>query len=218
MFGTSGVRGRVGDEVTAALALDIGRALVTDGAQTVVLGRDARKSGQTLSRAVSAGITECGGNVIDVGVQPTPTVARTVVREEADAGVVVTASHNPAPDNGMKLWAADGRAFGEDANARITELVENLFRNATEHGGEDVSITVGELDDGFYVEDTGLGIPEDKQQAVFEAGYSTAKDGTGFGLTIVTQVAQAHGWSIRVADGPKDGARFEITNVEFIAE
>ena len=124
MFGTSGVRGRVGDEVTAALALDIGRALVTDGAQTVVLGRDARKSGQTLSRAVSAGVTECGGNVIDVGVQPTPTVARTVVREEADAGVVVTASHNPAPDNGMKLWAADGRAFGEDANARITELVE----------------------------------------------------------------------------------------------
>ncbi|WP_394324704.1 sensor histidine kinase [Halorubrum sp. SD626R] len=93
-----------------------------------------------------------------------------------------------------------------------------MFRNATEHGGEDVSITVGELDDGFYVEDTGLGIPEDKQQAVFEAGYSTAKDGTGFGLTIVTQVAQAHGWSIRVADGPKDGARFEITNVEFIAE
>ena len=103
-------------------------------------------------------------------------------------------------------------------SSRLQQLFENLFRNATEHGGEDVSITVGELDDGFYVEDTGLGIPEDKQQAVFEAGYSTAKDGTGFGLTIVTQVAQAHGWSIRVADGPKDGARFEITNVEFIAE
>jgi len=54
--------------------------------------------------------------VIDVGVQPTPTVARSVVREGADAGVVVTASHNPAPDNGIKLWAADGRAFDEDEN------------------------------------------------------------------------------------------------------
>ena len=72
---------------------------------------------------MSAGVTECGGDVIDVGVQPTPTVARSVVREGADAGVVVTASHNPAPDNGIKLWAADGRAFGEDANDRIAEIV-----------------------------------------------------------------------------------------------
>ena len=124
MFGTSGVRGPVGEDVTAALALDIGRALATDGAETVVLGRDARQSGRTLSRAVSAGVTECGGEVIDVGVQPTPTVARTVVDEGADAGVVVTASHNPAPDNGIKLWAEDGRAFGEEANGRIAELVE----------------------------------------------------------------------------------------------
>ena len=124
MFGTSGVRGPIGEDVTAALALDIGRALATDGAETVVLGRDARQSGRTLSRAVSAGVTECGADVIDVGVQPTPTVARTVVDEGADAGVVVTASHNPAPDNGIKLWAEDGRAFDEGANARITEIVE----------------------------------------------------------------------------------------------
>jgi len=124
MFGTSGVRGPVGDEVTADLALDIGRALATDGAETVVLGRDARESGRTLSRALSAGITECGGDVIDVGVEPTPTVARSIVREGADAGVVVTASHNPAPDNGIKLWADDGRAFGEDANAQIADIVE----------------------------------------------------------------------------------------------
>ncbi|WP_144799216.1 phosphoglucosamine mutase [Halorubrum depositum] len=124
MFGTSGVRGRVGDEITASLALDVGRALATDGADTVVVGRDARESGRTLSRALSAGVTECGGDVIEVGVQSTPTVARAVVREEADAGVVVTASHNPAPDNGIKLWSADGSAFDEDANARIASIVE----------------------------------------------------------------------------------------------
>ncbi|OYR44224.1 phosphoglucosamine mutase [Halorubrum sp. Hd13] len=124
MFGTSGVRGRVGDEITASLALDVGRALATDGADTVVLGRDARESGRTLSRALSAGITECGGDVVDVGVQSTPTVARAVVAEGADAGVVVTASHNPAPDNGIKLWSADGSAFDEDANARIADVVE----------------------------------------------------------------------------------------------
>jgi len=89
----------------------------------------SRASGRTLSRALSAGVTECGGDVIDVGVQPTPTVARSVVREGADAGVVVTASHNPAPDNGIKLWAADGRAFDEDENDRIAEIVEEAAFN-----------------------------------------------------------------------------------------
>ncbi|MYL15328.1 phosphoglucosamine mutase [Halorubrum terrestre] len=124
MFGTSGVRGPVGEDVTAALALDVGRALATDGAETVVVGRDARDSGRMLTRALTAGLTECGADVIDVGVEATPTVARAVDREGADAGVVVTASHNPAPDNGIKLWRSDGRAFGEERNDRITDIVE----------------------------------------------------------------------------------------------
>ncbi|MDB2239714.1 phosphoglucosamine mutase, partial [Halorubrum ezzemoulense] len=81
MLGTSGVRGPVGDEVTAALALDVGRALATDGAGTVVIGRDARDSGAMLTRALAAGLTECGRDVIDVGVAATPTVARAVARE-----------------------------------------------------------------------------------------------------------------------------------------
>jgi len=122
MFGTSGVRGPVGEAITADLALDVGRALATDGAELVVVGRDARDSGRMLTRALLAGITECGGDVIDVGVQATPTVARTVTRENADAGVVVTASHNPAPDNGIKLWTAPGQAFGDGRNGRIAQV------------------------------------------------------------------------------------------------
>lgn len=102
--------------------------------------------------------------------------------------------------------------------SRLQQLLENLIRNAVEHGGEDVSITVGELQDGFYVEDDGPGIPEANRDDVFEAGYSTAEDGTGFGLSIVKQVARAHGWEIRVADGSEGGARFEITGVEYTAE
>ncbi len=62
--------------------------------------------------------------MVDVGVQPTPTVARSVVDEDVDVGVVITPSHNPVPDNEIKLWRTDGRAFGEDANARISEIVE----------------------------------------------------------------------------------------------
>jgi len=78
-----------------------------------------------------------------------------------------------------------------------------------------VTVTVGTIDDGVYVEDDGPGIPEDDREDVFEAGYSTAADGTGFGLSIVKQIAEAHGWAISVTEGAGGGARFEITGLEF---
>jgi len=99
--------------------------------------------------------------------------------------------------------------------SRLAQLLENLMRNAVEHGGEDMTITVGELYDGFFVEDAGPGIPEDERDDVFDAGYSTSEDGTGFGLSIVKQVAEAHEWDIRVTEGSDGGARFEITGVGF---
>ena len=115
--------------------------------------------------------------------------------------------------------------------SRLQQLGENLIRNAVEHGstsnrtesddavergGSGVTITVGELADGFYVEDDGPGIPPDERETVFEAGYSTGGGGTGFGLSIVSQVCEAHGWEIRATSGTDGGARFEITGVEFV--
>lgn len=100
-------------------------------------------------------------------------------------------------------------------STRVQQLLENLFRNAVEHGGDDVSVTVGDLDDGFYIEDDGPGIPAQDHDDIFSMGYSTATDGTGFGLSIVKQVVDAHGWSICVPDRNGGGARFEITDVEF---
>jgi signal transduction histidine kinase len=102
--------------------------------------------------------------------------------------------------------------------SRLQQLLENLFRNAIEHGGADVTVTVGQVDGGFYVEDDGPGIPIDERDDVFEAGYSTDEDGTGFGLSIVKQVADAHGWNVHVTEGSDGGARFEITGVGFTAE
>jgi len=98
--------------------------------------------------------------------------------------------------------------------ARLRQLLENLFANAVEHGDGDVSITVGSLDGGFFVEDDGVGIPPEERDQVFDIGYSTSPDGTGFGLNIVKQAAAAHGWDVRVTDGDEGGARFEITGVE----
>lgn len=102
--------------------------------------------------------------------------------------------------------------------SRLKQVVENLLSNTVDHGGEDVTVTVGTLDDGFYVEDDGPGIPERERDSVFEAGYSTSDEGSGFGLAIVKQVVTAHGWEICVMDGDEGGARFEITGVEFVAE
>ena len=107
-----------------------------------------------------------------------------------------------------------------DAN-RLAQVFENLMRNAIEHArdrdqdeDEDVTITVGELADGFYLADDGSGIPEDERDDVFEAGYTTSKRGTGFGLSIVKQVVEAHGWEISITESTEGGARFEVTDVD----
>ena len=94
---------------------------------------------------------------------------------------------------------------------QLRQLVMNLLRNAIEHGGPDVTITVGDTDDGFYVADDGAGLPESVTGSVFEAGYTTADEGTGFGLSIVEEVASRHGWEITATNGPSGGARFEIS-------
>ena len=97
---------------------------------------------------------------------------------------------------------------------RLKQLLENLFRNAVEHGAGDVTVTVGDLPDGFYVADDGPGVPETDRDEVFETGYSSKERGTGFGLSIAQQVADAHGWEIGLTASEDGGARFEMTGVE----
>lgn len=98
--------------------------------------------------------------------------------------------------------------------SRLQQLLENLFRNAIEHGGREVTVTVGDLPDGFYVEDDGPGIPEGERDRILDPGYSTSETGTGFGLSIVRDIAAAHGWKVTVTTGTEGGARFEIVEVQ----
>lgn len=99
---------------------------------------------------------------------------------------------------------------------RVCELFENLLRNAVEHGGESVTVRVGPLDGGFYLEDDGPGINEDLREEVFNHGMSTVQDGHGYGLSIVRTIVNAHGWDVRLIEGEEGGARFEITGIEFV--
>jgi PAS domain S-box-containing protein len=95
---------------------------------------------------------------------------------------------------------------------RIQQLFENLFRNAVEHGGDEVTITVDGFDGGFFIADDGAGIPDNMKDDILDMGVSTAKGegGTGIGLAIVTEIAAAHGWSVAVTDSETGGARFDI--------
>jgi len=132
--------------------------------------------------------------------------------------------------SGASIEVEDTLQFQADPD-RVRQLIENLLRNSVEHGSTgsrpqaddavehaapDVTVRIGPLAEGrgFYVADDGPGIPEADREQVFEAGYSTAEGGTGFGLSIVREVARAHGWSVDVADSESGGTRFEITGVE----
>jgi Signal transduction histidine kinase len=104
----------------------------------------------------------------------------------------------------------------EADRSRLKQLLENLYRNAIEHGGKELTVSAGITDDGFYIADTGSGIPLSESEKIFNAGYSTAEKGTGFGLRIVKQVADAHGWEIDVTNTTEQGgARFEFIGVQF---
>ncbi|MGH8901889.1 MAG: phosphoglucosamine mutase [Egibacteraceae bacterium] len=129
LFGTDGVRGVANAELTPELAVGLGRALVRtlreDGAAypSVVVGRDPRVSGEMLEAALVAGICSAGGEAVMIGVVPTPGVAYLTTYLEADSGAVLSGSHNPVEDNGIKFFGRDGFKLSDDEEGRIGELV-----------------------------------------------------------------------------------------------
>jgi len=128
LFGTDGVRGLAGVDVTADLALNLadaaalvlGRSARSESRRAVaVIARDPRVSGEFISAAVAAGLASAGVDVLDAGVIPTPAAAYLVADTGADFGVMVSASHNPAPDNGIKFFAEGGRKLADDIEDEI---------------------------------------------------------------------------------------------------
>ncbi|SDP12154.1 phosphoglucosamine mutase [Actinopolyspora xinjiangensis] len=143
LFGTDGVRGLansdLGPELAMSLASTAARVLYDrdDSRRRVALvGRDPRASGEMLEAAVTAGLTSAGADVVRVGVLPTPAVARLVADTGADLGVMISASHNPMPDNGIKLFAAGGHKLADALEDEIAaRLEENPVRPVGEHVG-----------------------------------------------------------------------------------
>ncbi len=137
--------------------------------------------------------------------------------EVVDLRRAVERSWEVVPTDAASLEIGTDRRIRADATM-LGQLIENLVRNATVYGGDGVTITISGLPDGFAIGDDGPGIPETDRGKVFEVGYTTGDDGTGFGLPIVREVAEAHGWDLTLTDGERGGARYEITGVEIVTD
>jgi phosphoglucosamine mutase len=140
LFGTDGVRGLVGRELTAELALALGRAVAMESATArpqVLIVRDTRESGPMLEAALAAGVAEGGGDAWLAGVLPTPAASILVRRHGLDLAAVVSASHNPWRHNGIKFFGADGRKLEDEAEAGIEERVVQ--------GGSEPGVAIGRV-------------------------------------------------------------------------
>ncbi len=133
-------------------------------------------------------------------------------RENLSLGSVLDTAWSTVDRKEATLVVETDRTIHADPTT-IQHVFENLLRNAIEHGGPDVEITVGDVDGGIFVEDTGTGIPETEREAIFDPGYTTSPDGTGYGLELVRTIVDAHGWTLSLDDGSTEGARFEITGL-----
>src|SRR5210317_1770022 len=129
LFGTDGIRGAANEyPMTAEMAVRVGRAVATvfrdhSGKPKIIIGRDTRLSGQMLESAMVAGICSAGGDAYLTGVLATPGVAFTASAAKADAAVVISASHNPFYDNGIKLFRGNGYKLSDEKEAEIEKLI-----------------------------------------------------------------------------------------------
>jgi phosphoglucosamine mutase len=137
LFGTDGVRGRANADLTPELALSVARAAAgvladRDGTSrpVAVVGRDPRASGEMLEAAVVAGLVSAGADVLRAGVLPTPALAYLTGRTDADLGVMISASHNPMPDNGIKLFSRGGHKLPDAVEAAIEREIGTPRRRA----------------------------------------------------------------------------------------
>ncbi len=150
--------------------------------------------------------------VLSKGGEDIGTVEPVVVVES------VTQAWETVETQDATLDTTDDLGIIEADDSRFRDLLANIFRNAVEHGGSDVSVHVGRMSetDGIYIVDDGSGLSSEAQTHLFEYGYSTQTGGTGYGLSIVNQIATAHGWKITAGNDVTGGARFEITGIKFL--
>ncbi|MEU8896913.1 phosphoglucosamine mutase [Nocardia sp. NPDC048505] len=217
LFGTDGVRGLANESLSPELALKVSGAaaqILGRGKKRAlaVVGRDPRASGEMLEAAVIAGLTAAGVNVLPVGVLPTPAVAYLTGRYDACLGVMISASHNPMPDNGIKIFAAGGHKLDDAIEDRIEALIaENAPIRPTGAGIGRVLNAAGARDHGQAVPDK-YSLEGTHERYVEHLVEATATDLTG--LTVVVDCAHGAASEVGPAAFREAGATVIAINAE----
>jgi PAS domain S-box-containing protein len=199
------------EQFASAVSHDLRNPLnLADG--RLVLALDAVEDGSEAAEELAE--VEWALDRIDRLIEEVLTLAREGqepddTEQVALADVLEAAWSTTAEGEAELVVTADPGTVDADRD-RLVRLLENLFRNAVEHAGPDSRVSVGPTESGFYVADDGPGIPPSERDRVFDSGYTTARDGTGFGLAIVRELAEAHGWTVRLDESEAGGARFEF--------
>ena len=225
LFGTDGVRGKAGEFLTAELATSLGRAaaLGSDSDRPrVLIVRDTRESGPMLASALAAGICEGGGDAILADVLPTPAASVLVRKLGLDLGAVVSASHNPYEDNGIKFFGPDGGKLPDDAEARMEALVNGSTPSETDVIGRVIELEGGlgdylrELGLAFALDLTGLKVVLDcANGATFHAGPEAFRQ---LGAEVVEIFAEPDGRNINFECGSQHPETLAAAVVENAAD
>ncbi len=218
LFGTDGVRGIANADLTPERALAIGRAVAfvlggaSNGAAPIVVGRDTRLSGTMLEAAVIAGITSAGRDTISIGVLPTPGIAAVTREIGAAGGVMISASHNPIEDNGIKVFGPDGFKLADATEADIERAVAGERAPRPTHAGVGIARDGHELADAYVRRLVAAGADLNGLTVVVDAAYGAAYD-VGpralrrLGAEVVALHAEPDGARINVACGTTNMAR-----------
>lgn len=208
LFGTDGVRGVANRDLTPELAFKIGRAaaaVLGDAHERgpIVVGRDTRLSGTMLEAALTAGITSVGRDVVSIGIVPTPAVACVTRREGGAAGAVISASHNPIEDNGIKFFSGDGFKLPDELEARIEAMVYSETLPRPTGTGVGVARVAQNLARHYYRELSAGKSHLDGLQVIVDGAF-----GAAFG--VVPYVLRKLGAVVVEINCEADGARINV--------
>ncbi|MAG18233.1 MAG: phosphoglucosamine mutase [Candidatus Diapherotrites archaeon] len=184
LFGTDGIRGKANEyPMTPEVALRVGKAVASifrnNGKHSIVIGKDTRRSGYMLETALTAGIVSMGVDVFLVGPMPTPAIAKLTTSLSADAGIVLSASHNPADDNGIKIFDSEGYKLSDETEHKIESIVLS---------DEEIKNSDGTVGKAFRIDEA--------QGRYIEFAKSTVKNIHLSGLKLVLDCANGAGYSV----------------------
>ena len=210
LFGTDGVRGKAGEfpldhETVARLGAALVRAMRAEGRQLrFIAGRDTRESGEWIERELARGVRAEGAHITTAGVLPTPAVAYVTREMGYDAGLVISASHNPFQDNGIKVFSGRGEKFSETLERQVEAIIAD--RSWSVGGSADVSVERTDVIDA-YIAHARLALPEPQRLGRLRIAIDTANGAT---TTVAPRLFEELGFDVHLLSASPDGRNINL--------